>query len=267
MTDQLPPATIEELAAELEHAWRERAPIEPFSGRGLLERVEDAYAVQQAWAALRARDGDETVGRKIGLTSPGMQRQMGVDEPDFGDLWASRRVESSGGRAEVALDRFVQPRIEGELAFLMGADLAGSAITEEQVQAATAAVAPAVEIIDSRIADWRIALVDTVADNDSFGGFVVGDWREDLASADLAALAMEVRRNGETVVQETGAAVLGSPRRAVAWLATKLQTFGVTIRAGDVVLSGSFGASVEVRPGDRHEVVVAGCDSLGVTFG
>jgi 2-keto-4-pentenoate hydratase len=195
-----------------------------------------------------------------------MQRQMGVDEPDFGDLWASRQVAAVANAAEVAHDTFVQPRIEGELAFLLHADLVGPGVTEQQVMDATAAVAPAIEIIDSRIADWRIRLVDTVADNASFGGFVLGEWREDLATADLVGRAMAVRRNGETVVSETGAAVLGSPRRAVAWLADKLTTFGVTIRAGDVVLSGSFGASVEAAPGDRHEVVVAGCDPLGVTF-
>jgi 2-keto-4-pentenoate hydratase len=257
---------VQALARELEDAWRARVPIAPFSERGLLAGVEEAYAVQQAWAALRAQDGDATIGRKIGLTSPGMQRQMGVDEPDFGDLWASRQVTAHDNEAEVAHDTFVQPRIEGELAFLMRADLAGPGVTEQQVQDATAAVAPAIEIIDSRIADWRIRLVDTVADNASFGGFVVGGWREDLASADLVSLAMEVRRNGAGVVGETGAAVLGSPRRAVAWLADKLASFGVTIRAGDVVLSGSFGASVEAAPGDRHEVVVAGCDPLGVTF-
>jgi 2-keto-4-pentenoate hydratase len=195
-----------------------------------------------------------------------MQRQMGVHEPDFGDLWASRQVEVADGHAEVAHATYVQPRVEGELAFLIGADLVGPGVTEADVLAVTRAVAPAIEIIDSRIADWRIRLVDTVADNASFGGFAVGGWREDLVAQDLAAVPLEVHRNGELAVRETGAAVLGSPVRAVAWLADKLGSFGVTIRAGDIVLSGSFGAAVDAAPGDRHEVRVPGSPALAVTF-
>ena len=221
------------LARRLDAALRDRVPIPPPSETGELADVAGAYAAQRAWAELREAAGDRIVGRKIGLTSPAMQRQMGVYEPDYGDLWASCDLGSgAGGEVAVALDRFVQPRAEGEVAFRLGADLGGPEVTEADARAAVDAAAPALEIVDSRIADWRIALVDTVADNASFGAFACGAWSAELARADLPALPMRVLRAGEPVVSETGAAVLGSPLRAVAWLARKLDSLGVGLRAG-----------------------------------
>ncbi|MDX6702001.1 MAG: 2-keto-4-pentenoate hydratase [Baekduia sp.] len=254
------------LALRLEAAWAQRAPIAPLSADGSLAGPEDAYAVQRAWAGLRAAAGERTLGRKIGLTSPGMRAQMQVDEPDYGDLWASRHTRAPGGVATIATAPFLQPRVEGELAFLLGRDLGLAAVDEDEVRAATAAVAPALEVVDSRIADWRIALVDTIADNASYGGFSVGAWVPALLEADLVALPMQVSRNGEVVVDETGAAVMGSPLTAVAWLANKLGGFGIGLRAGDIVLSGSFGRAVDVVAGDEFAIAVPGTGGLVARF-
>lgn len=255
-----------DLGMRLEQAWVRRTPIEPFSATGELTRPEDAYAAQRAWAEIRAAAGERTVGRKIGLTSPGMRAQMGVDEPDYGDLWGSRHFEASGGRALIETAPFIQPRVEGELAFLLNRDLDAATVSEDDVRAATAAIAPALEIVDSRISDWRISLVDTIADNASYGGFIHGPWSRDLLDADLSELPMELSHNGVVVVRETGAAVLGSPAAAVAWLARKLASFGIPLRKGDIILSGSFGPAIELRAGDEFTVVVPGTDVLAATF-
>jgi 2-keto-4-pentenoate hydratase len=256
----------EQLAAELETAWSDRVAVEPFSERGLLTTPVDAYATQQAWAALRAADGDARVGRKIGLTSPGMQKQMGVSEPDYGELWSSRQAEVHEGTATFDHVRFLQPRVEGEVAFLMGADLDGPGVTPDGVRAAATAAARAVEIVDSRIADWRIRLVDTIADNASFGGFALGSWSERLLEADLKSAMFELRQGDDVVVCEAGSAVLGSPLHAVAWLADKLSSLGQGIRAGDIVLSGSFGGAVPAVRGDAFTLNTAGEPSLAVRF-
>jgi len=256
----------EQLAAELETAWDQRVAVEPFSERGLLTTPVDAYATQQAWAALRTANGDARVGRKIGLTSAGMQTQMGVSEPDYGELWRSRQAEVHEGTAMFDHARFLQPRVEGEVAFLMGADLDGPGVTPAGVRAAATAAALAVEIVDSRIADWRIRLVDTIADNASFGGFALGSWSERLLQADLKSSMFELRQGGDIVVREAGAAVLGSPLHAVAWLADKLSSLGHGIRAGDIVLSGSFGGAVAAVRGDAFTLSTAREPSLTVRF-
>jgi 2-keto-4-pentenoate hydratase len=255
-----------ELAARLEAAWTARSPLQPFSESGLLATPEEAYATQQAWAALRARAGDVRVGRKIGLTSVGMQRQMGVSEPDYGELWRSRQASVEGGQAMFEHDQFLQPRVEGEVAFLIGADLDGPGLTAEDVRNAAIAAAPAIEIVDSRIADWRIKLVDTIADNASFGAFALGEWSERLLGADLEATVFELTREGEMLVREPGSAVLGSPLHATAWLADKLGSFGQRITVGDIVLSGSFGPAVPAVPGDRFTLSTAGEPTLTVSF-
>jgi 2-keto-4-pentenoate hydratase len=256
----------QELATRLENAWTGRVPLEPFSEAGLLASPEEAYGAQQAWAALRAQAGETRVGRKIGLTSAGMQRQMGVSEPDYGELWGSRQAHVEGGEATFEHRQFLQPRVEGEVAFLIGADLDGPGVTPEDVLGAAVAAAPAVEIVDSRIADWRIKLVDTIADNASFGGFALGEWSERLLGSDLQTAVFELTREAETLVREPGSAVLGSPLHATAWLADKLTSFGQGIKAGDIVLSGSFGPAVPAVPGDRFTLRTAGEPPLSVSF-
>jgi 2-keto-4-pentenoate hydratase len=254
------------LAARLEEAWQLRVAIEPLSACAGLRTVEQAYATQQAWTELRIEHGDHIVGRKIGLTSAGMQLQMGVNQPDFGSLWGSRWYHAGdGGPAQAPLDAFIQPRVEGEIAFLMATDLAGPDVDAADVLDAVAAAAPAIEIIDSRIAEWRITLADTIADNASYGGFVIGEWSESLARADLPDTVLELSQGGRLLVAERGTAVLGSPLTAVAWLANQLGSFGVTIRRGDIVLSGAFGASAPATPGE-FRVAVGGCEPLRMRF-
>jgi 2-keto-4-pentenoate hydratase len=206
------------------------------------------------------------MGRKIGLTSRAMQEQMGVSEPDYGDLWASRFFPATRGRAEMPAATFVQPRAEGEFAFLIGRPLPPSDVTAQDVLVATEAIAVAVEVIDSRIVDWRIKLVDTIADNSSYGALTLGPWSSRLRTDDLRTLGMLIHHNGRPCVEGIGAAALGHPARAVAWLANKLVSFGVSLEPGDVVLSGSLGRSIPVSGGDSLLVEVNGQPPLSVAF-
>lgn len=247
-------AVVDRLAAQLELAWTSGRPVPPLTRPRHGDERDIAYAVQSAWNTIRLGAGDEVVGRKIGLTSRAMQEQMGVAEPDYGAVWASRVVSSSHGVAEMPVDTFIQPRVEGELAFLIGRRLAGPGVTAAHVLAVTEAVAPAVEVVDSRIQDWRIGLFDTIADNASYGGVALGPWAPALRSANLRTLGMVVSLNGRPVVEATGSAALGHPARAVAWLANRLSAHGVALEAGQMVLSGSLGRAFAVAPGDVLQI-------------
>jgi len=256
----------EALARRLDQAWEERRPIVPLTETGEVTSAADAYAVQTAWTRLRLARGERILGRKIGLTSKAMQQQMGVDEPDYGALWSSRYFPSSAGHADVPAELFLQPRMEGELAFLMGRRLQGPGVTLQDVLAATDAVAPALEIVDSRIENWRIRLPDTVADNASYGGFVLGPWSRAMREQDLRLVGMLLHQNGSPIVEGIGAAALGHPALAVAWLANKLAEFGEALEPGDVVLSGALGRSLAAAQGDLFTLEIAGCPPLTVRF-
>ncbi len=255
---------METFAEEMERAWEERVPIEPLSERGL-KGVEAAYRVQEAWNALRLAKGDRVVGHKIGLTSKAVQAQLGVDQPDFGHLWQSRFL-GVGERTEVEASLFLQPRVEGELAFLIGRRLLGPHVTPQEVLAATEAVAFALEVVDSRIADWRIRIEDTIADNASFGAFLVGPWEKALLEEDLSTLGLVLYKNGEMVAQGVGAACLGHPARAVAWLANALAAFGVALEPGEIVMSGAWAPVQAVQPGDLFTLVGTGGRALSLRF-
>jgi 2-keto-4-pentenoate hydratase len=257
-------ATLPALADELALAERERAPVPPLSERVAGLSVADAYAVQRRNVERRLREGDVLAGHKIGLTSRPMQRLLGVDEPDFGALLASMRVEDGDA---VPVAELIQPKIEAELAFVMSEDLAGPGVDALAVARATAGVVPALEVIDSRVAEWRIGLVDTVADNASSARFVLGPVVTPLAGLDLRLLGVVVTRGGALVDTGAGAAALGSPLRCVAWLANTLAEFGQGLRAGDVVLSGALHAAVPVQAGDvvRAEFARLGCVSVRFT--
>ena len=259
-------ASVEALARRLDEAWENREPIPPLSETERLQSVEDAYAVQSSWSELRLGRGERIIGRKIGLTSKGMQEQMGVNEPDYGSLWASRYFPAHGGRVEIPIETFLQPRLEGEVAFLIGKPLAGPSVTPQEVLAATEALAVSVEVVDSRIKDWRIKLADTIADNASYGGFTLGPWSRSLCEADLRTLGMLIHQNGLPVVEGIGAAALGSPPRAVAWLARKLDSFGVSLGPGDFVLSGSLSKAIPVQQGDVFVLEAHGQPPLTVNF-
>lgn len=258
--------TPEAIARRLDEAWETASPVPPLSESHGLDDTELAYAIQMAWTERRLAAGEGILGRKIGLTSLAMQEQLGVDEPDYGSLWSSRHFPAKNGRVEIPTGIFVAPRIEGELAFLLGEGLSGPGVTPERALAATEAIAPAFEIVDSRIEDWRIKLPDTIADNASYGAFTLGEWDRRLKDADLRALKMRVEHSGETVAEGEGSAAMGDPALCVAWLANKLHSFGVSLRAGDVVLSGALGAAVPVSAGEQYVLYLGDQRPLTAAF-
>jgi 2-oxopent-4-enoate hydratase len=248
------------LADELEQAERGRAPVEPITARHTGFSVADAYSVQALVMGRRLSAGAKLVGHKLGLTNPAMQKQLGVDEPDFGRLLDDMELTDGG---EVSLATLIQPRIEPEICFVLGRGLAGPGVTAADVLAATEAVAPALEIIDSRIADWRITLPDTVADNASSARVVVGP-RKPVAGLDLAAMAGTLRRDGEVVGSGTGAAVLGDPAAAVAWLANTLAGFGDSLVAGEIVIPGALCASIPLASGREFVAALEGLGEVSI---
>ena len=266
MFEQSVSTTSEILARRLDEAWENRSAVPPLSEGAGLQTTEEAYAVQTAWSKMRLDRGEKIVGRKIGLTSPAMQEQFGVNEPDYRSLWASRHFPAQDGRVEIPTDTFLQPRLEGEIAFLIGKPLRGPDTRLQEVLAATEALAVAVEVVDSRIEDWRIKLVDTIADNASYGGFTTGPWSRSLQEEDLRTLGMLISRGGVPVVEGLGAAALGHPARAVAWLANKLNSYGVTLEPGDIVLSGSLGRAVPIRREDVFVIEAHGQPPLTAVF-
>ena len=230
----------------LYEAERTRTAIPPLTEMEETLDIDDAYAIQLANVERVVGEGHVISGKKIGLTSPGIQKQLGVDEPDYGHLFAA--MDCADGN--VPIDDLLQAKIEGEIAFVLKEDLAGGQVTADDVRAATDYVVAAFEIVDSRVADWKIKLVDTVSDNASSGRYVLGDRKIDLSEVDLPSVPMTLTKNGEVVGEGTGAAVLGDPAVAVAWLANRLWGYGVTLKKGEVILSGAFSAAPAAEKGD-----------------
>ncbi len=257
---------IETIAERLDTAWRTGVPIPPISESDGITSAEAAYAIQARWTAMRLARGEKIVGRKIGLTSKAIQQQLGVSEPDYGTLWQSSTYPAVNGRAEISASDFLQPRIEGEIAFLIGKPLRGPNVTMQDVLAATEACALGIEIVASRIADWRIKLADTIADNASYGGFTLGAWDKQLREADLSALAMTIHHNGVLAAEGVGAAALGHPALSTAWLANKLSEFGVSLEPGDTVISGGITKMLPVKAGDEFVFTLTGQPSVTVLF-
>lgn len=246
------------IADALRAAERDRAPIAPLTTAYPDITPADAYEIQLR--NIRRRSAP-VVGHKIGLTSAAMQAMMGVSEPDYGHLLADMRVD---GDADAS--RYCYPRVEVEVAFVLGSDLPGLACTEDDVLAATEAVMPAIELIDSRITDWKIGLADTIADNASSAGFVLGESRVKPSEIDLLGIEAVLWRNGEEVARGRSDAVLGNPATAVAWLARSVARFGVRLRAGHVVLPGAMDRAVDARPGDAFRADFAGLGGVALTF-
>lgn len=221
-----------------------------------------AYEVQKRLAERRVASGARLIGRKIGLTSAAVQAQVGVDRPDFGVLFDDMRYEDG---EEIPFARLLQPKAEAEIAFLLAHDILDAsdpAVIRDAVELAF----PALEIVDSRIADWRIGITDTVADNASSGVFVIGSTGLPLEVLELADVAMTMRRNGEQVSQGTGRDCLGDPLNALAWLAATAIEFGAPLRAGDIVLSGALGPMVAVTPGDVFEAAIEPLGTITARF-
>jgi 2-keto-4-pentenoate hydratase len=238
---------VTRLADSLWRAEIDRSPISPITDANPGLGIEDAYAIQSYNIERRVGAGRVIRGRKVGLTSRPMQELLGVSEPDFGVLLDDMFVEDGD---EIPLETMLQPRVEAEMAFVIGADLAGPGVTTSNVLTAIAGVLPAIEIVDSRIADWKIRLIDTVADNASSGKLVIGGKLTKVTDLDLRLAGMVMTRNGAVIDTGAGAAALGNPARCVAWLANKLATFGASLHADDVVLPGAVHRMVPVQPGD-----------------
>ncbi|MBF6473381.1 2-keto-4-pentenoate hydratase [Nocardia abscessus] len=252
-----------ELADELERAERERVAIDPLITRHPDIDVVDAYEIQLINIRRRLADGARVVGHKVGLSSKAMQQMMGVDEPDYGHLLAEMEVYED---VPVEAGRYLFPRVEVEVGFVLGADLPGAECTEADVLDATVAFAPAIELIDSRIKDWHIGLADTISDNASSAGFVLGAQRVAPKDIDVKAIDAVLTRNGEVVAEGRSDAVLGDPVIAVAWLARKVASFGVRLKAGDIVLPGSCTRAIDARPGDAFHAEFAGLGSVRLQF-
>jgi len=254
------------IAERLDAAWQSRVPIAPISETDRVTDLSTAYAIQTHWNDMRLKRGETIVGRKIGLTSKAIQQQLNVSEPDYGTLWKSSFYEARNGRVRINASNFLQPRIEGEVAFLIGKALRGPDVSPDDVLDATDACALGVEIVDSRIADWKIKLADTIADNASYGGFTVGPWDKRMVRTDLSALAMKVHQNGSLAAEGVSAAVMGHPANSTAWLANKLSEFGISLAPGDVVISGGMTKMLPVKAGDEFVFVLDGQPELLLQF-
>lgn len=259
----LTPSAIDEAAESLFVADADSAPIGQLTQRYPGMTVADAYAIQQVNLARRLRAGRTLVGHKIGLTSEPMQTLLGVDQPDFGYI-LDTMVLANGAPAPRA--RFCSPRVEPEVAFLLREPLRGPGVGIDDVRAATEAVAVALEIVDSRIADWKLTLADTVADNASSGAVVLGDWVPYTEAIDLAGARASLRLNGTEIDTGLGSAVLGDPAAAVAWLANALVPFGTEILPGQFIMSGSFTTAAFVDAGDAASATIDGLGTVSLTF-
>jgi 2-oxopent-4-enoate/cis-2-oxohex-4-enoate hydratase len=258
------PGDTDRLGDELYAALRERHTVAPLTERCPGINIDDGYAVSRRILDRRVAAGERVVGRKIGVTSEAVQRMLDVHQPDFGTLTDAMMFDDG---ADVPVDRLlIQPRAEGEIAFVLARDLIGPDVTEEDAIAATRCVRPCFEVVDSRIHDWRIRIQDTVADNASSGVFVLGKGEVDPRAIDLKACKIAIDKNGAPLSEGVGAAALGSPAYCVAWLANSLSRFGIPLRAGEIVLSGSLVPLEPVRAGDRMHLVLEGIGSASVRF-
>jgi 2-keto-4-pentenoate hydratase len=257
-------ADLDSIAADLAAAYRPGAPtLAPLTSTYDGLSVDDAYAIQQLQIGARVAAGAAVIGYKVGLTSAAMQQQMGVFEPDFGHLLADMVLVAD---APVPAARFRQPRAEPEIALVLAEDLAGPGLSVADVMSATRYALPAIEIIDSRITDWKISLVDTVADNASSGGLVIGQSPVAPGGRDLALAGCVFRRNGRIAGTGAGAAVLGSPWHAATWLANMLTQRGARLAVGSIILTGSITAAVPVRAGDAVTASIDGLGSVTAVF-
>ena len=258
------PAAVSAAAARLSLVERERRPCAPV--RDLLgpTDIAAAYAVQQHLAQDRLARGARVAGRKIGLTSAAVQRQVGVDRPDFGMLFGDMDV--SDRAAAVPSERLLQPRIEAEIAFVLGADLDAPDLHLRQVRAAVDHARAALEIVDSRIAGWDIAITDTIADNASSGLFVLGPEQVTLDRFEPREVTMAMSLDGREASTGDGAACLGDPLEALLWLARTAREFGDPLRAGQMVLSGALGPLVPVGPGAVVHAEISALGSVSATF-
>jgi 2-keto-4-pentenoate hydratase len=253
----------EAIAKDIREAEAGGQTIPPISDQLQAASLDDAYAVQQINTQFHLASGRRMAGRKIGLTSPVVQKQLGVDQPDFGVLWADTEYQDG---EEVPFERLMQPKIECEIALILGKPLAMEQPCLSDVARAVDYVVPALEIPGSRIADWKINIYDTIADNASSGLYVLGGPARTLKDLDLRLCGMVVEHNGEPVSTGCGAACLGHPLHAAVWLARKMVEKEMPLQAGDVVLTGALGPMFDVQPGDTFSARIHGLGSVRATI-
>jgi 2-keto-4-pentenoate hydratase len=256
-------AAVAEAAVRLTRAARDHRPCAPVRDLLGATDISLAYAVQQRIVAGRVADGARVVGRKIGLTSESVQRQVGVDRPDFGVLLDDMDVSSLPA---VPSERLLQPRVEAEIAFVLASDLDHDDLDLDRVRSAVGHAVAALEIVDSRVADWDIAITDTVADNASSGLFVLGRDRVELTAFEPREVTMRLYADGKLASEGDGTACLGDPLAALLWLARTAREFGDPLRAGQVVLSGALGPLVPTPPGVTVRAEMSGLGSVTATF-
>ena len=264
MSTTLETARINELGDELYDAYMTRTCVAPLTEREPAMTIDDAYHVSLRMVQRRLDAGERIIGKKVGVSSKAVQRMLNVHQPDFGFL-TDNMVYQSGGEMPIG-ERLIQPRAEGEIAFVLSRDLSGPGVTTADVLAATECVMPCFEVVDSRITEWKIKIQDTVADNASCGLFVLGEHAVSPRDVDLRTCGMVVWKNGEIISTGAGAAALGSPLNCVAWLANTLGRYDIPLKAGEVILSGSLVPLEPVVPGDLMRLEIGGIGSASVRF-
>lgn len=252
-----------EVAAMRLRAAYKTAAIPPLRDTIAPGDVVGAYAIQSINTRVWESEGRRRVGCKVGLTAAAVQMQLGVSQPDFGVLFDDMTIADGG---ELLASKLLQPKAEAEVAIILSVNLDGSDITRTDVEAAVGEVVAAIEIVDSRIADWKITFADTVADNGSSAFYVLGSTRKPLAGLDLWTCGMALEVNGEVVSLGAGVACLGHPLNAATWLARTLSERGEPLRKGDVVLTGALGPMVAIKPGDVVKASIGGLGAVGFTY-
>lgn len=255
---------INHYGEELYQALTVAATVPPLTEREDDITIADAYAISTRILEQRLAAGEKIIGKKIGVTSKPVQDMLGVHQPDFGFLTDTMHIPN--GTSVTIAGNMIQPRAEGEIAFLLKEQLKGPDVTEADVLNATEFVVPCFEIVDSRIKDWKIKIQDTVADNASCGTFVLGDARVKPQDVDLENVRMVVSKNGEEISSGQGSAALGSPLTAVAWLANTLSEYDIALEPGEIVLSGSLVPLEDVVPGDTMSLVLEGVGTAEISF-
>lgn len=241
---------VQTIAAELVHCEDNATVVSPLTERYPDITVQTAYEIQMAAIRIREQRGEKIVGKKIGLTSEKIREQIGVHEPDYGMLMNTAMMMDND---IIRLSQLIAPRGEAEIAFVLKEDLAGPNITIADVYRATEGVIPAFELVDSRMKDWKIKLPDTVADNASCARVVLGTKMTKLSDVDLRHVGLVLRRNGRIIDTAAGAAVMGHPAHAVAWLANKLYQYGISLKKGEIIISGSLTPVFDIAVGDHVE--------------
>lgn len=254
---------IEAAAKRLREAAAKGLPCEPVRKLIGTTDLAKAYAVQEINSAFRRAQGARVIGSKIGLTNHAVQQQLGVDQPDFGMLWNDTEVLNGG---EISMKALMQPKVEVEIAFVLGKDLNSDTLTSIDVISAIDYALASIEIVGSRIANWDIKITDTIADNASASHWVVGHKPVQLENIDLINCKMVMENKGKVVSKGTGAACLGSPINATLWLAQKMVQMGQPMRAGDLILTGALGPMVNAVAGDHFKANIDGLGSVSVQF-